>query len=170
MTANVFKIHISGLYFIALSRIIAPAFFSLEDSKTPALLGVISVGIGIIFMKILAPVFKANGIATATIISSIVLTILYFIFLSKKDNIDFKEIIGRTIPIFFRITIYSFISAIPLYFFKNKIFSFVSVGNKIVDIGVPLIITTILYFAVYIFILLITKEKAIKTLKGLARK
>ncbi len=170
MTSNVFKIHISGLYFIALSRIIAPAFFSLEDSKTPAILGMVSIGIGIPLMFILAPIYKANGIAAATIVTSIILTILYFIFLTKKDNIDFKSIIKTTLPAFIRIAIFSLISAVPLYIFKDRIFSLLDTGNKIIDLGIPLVITTLLYFSVYIIILLITKEKALKVLKGLARK
>lgn len=170
MTSDVFKIHISGLYFIALSRIMAPVFFSLEDSKTPAMLGLISVGIGITFMFILAPVFKANGIAAATILSSVILTLLYIIFLTKKDNIDFRSIIKTTVPAFIRITLFSLISAIPLNMLKGKIFSVIDTGHNIIDIGIPLVITTLLYFSVYIIILLITKEKAIKVLKALSRK
>jgi len=170
MTSQVFRIHISGLYFIALSRVIAPAFFSLEDSKTPAILGVISVVFGIILMFTLASIFKGQGIAVATILSSTLLTILYFIFLGKKEDINFKSIMKSSIPAFIRITIFSLLAAIPLLKYKDRIFNIFNTGNRIIDFGMPLIITTLLYFSVYVIILIITKENVLKELKRLARR
>lgn len=170
MTAGVFRIHISGLYFIAITRIVAPAFFSLEDSKTPAVLGIISVLTGVALMFILAPKFKAYGIASATIISSIILSILYFIFLHKRKEFDFSTILKSTINSSIKITLSAFIALIPLYLLKNTIFNLINSGNKIIRLGIPLVITTLLYFSVYLLILIILKEKSINELKGLARK
>ena len=107
MTSGVFRVHILGLFSIALTRILAPAFFSLENSKTPSILGVISVVIGIISMFVLAPVFKANGIASSTVITSMLLMILYYIYLTKQQHINFGEIIPGTI--------FTFISVITSY-------------------------------------------------------
>lgn len=170
LTSGVFKIHIAGLYFIAMTRILAPAFFSLEDSKTPAFLGIISVLIGVVLMFVLAPKFKANGIAAATITSSIILSILYFIFLQKKSQIHFKEIIRTTTPSSIRILIASIVAYIPLHFFKDKVFNLIPSDNRIIHIGIPMVITTILYFSCYYVILIISKENALKELKSLARK
>lgn len=170
LTSGVFRIHISGLYFIALTRIIAPAFFSLEDSKTPAMLGIISVLIGVVLMIVLAPIYGANGIATATITSSIILAILYFVFLQKKEQLDFTNILKATIPASIRILLTSILSYIPLYFLKEPIFKMISSDNRIIGIGIPLFITTLLYFSTYFIILLISKEKSVKELKSLARK
>lgn len=170
MTSGVFKIHILGLFFIALTRVAAPAFFSLEDSKTPAMLGMISVSAGIPLMFILGPIFKGNGIAAATILSSVILIVLYFIFLTKKDNIGFSLILKSALPSFLKILIYSLISAIPLLFFKKSIFNLIISENNIIRIGVPLLITSVLYFSCYILILIISGEKSVKDLKRLARK
>ncbi|MBN2618832.1 MAG: murein biosynthesis integral membrane protein MurJ [Spirochaetales bacterium] len=170
LTASVFKIHISGLYFIAITRIIAPAFFSLEDSKTPAMLGIVSVLIGVGLMFLLAPIFKAQGIAFATIASSLILAISYFIFLRKKKDIDFIHILKETIPASFRILVFSLISAYPIIKIKLYIFTHVDMGNKIVNIGLPLVISTLLYFGIYFIFLIIFKEKCVKELNALARK
>lgn len=170
MTSGVFRFHISGLLFIAVTRIIGPAFYSLEDSKTPAVLGSVSVGIGIILMFILAPALKANGLALAITASSIIQMILFFIFLSKKDNIEFPGILRSVVPGFLRIGLYSFISSIPLILFKERLFSLFTFSNQILRIGFPLLLSTLLFFSIYGLILAITKEKSIKELLRIAKR
>ncbi len=170
MTAGVFRVHILGLFSIALTRILAPAFFSLENSKTPSILGVISVVIGIISMFVLAPVFKANGIASSTVITSMLLMILYYIYLTKQQHINFGEIIPGTIFTFIRVSIHNIIPAIVVLKFKDFFFGKLDTGNKILDIGLPLIITTLIYFSIYIISMLIFREKSIINLKSVAKK
>lgn len=170
MTSGVFRFHISGLLFIAVTRIIGPAFYSLEDSKTPAVLGTLSVGAGIILMFILAPVLKANGLALAITTSSFIQMILYFIYLSKKDNIEFPKVLSSVIPGFLRIGLYSFLSSIPLIFFKDKFFNLFSFDSQILRIGLPLLLSTLLFFSIFCLILLITREKSIKELLRIAKR
>src|SRR5208337_937689 len=47
LTSSVFFWHMSGLAFIAVNRVIAPAFYARGDTKTPTLGGLISVGVNI---------------------------------------------------------------------------------------------------------------------------
>lgn len=170
MTSGVFRFHIAGLLFIAITRIIGPAFYSLEDSKTPAILGSISVGIGILLMFILAPLLKANGLALAITVSSVIQMILYFIFLSKKKDIEFTRVLKSVIPGFFRVGLYSSISAVPIIFFKDNFFRLFTFSSPILRIGFPLIISTLLFFSIYGFILVITRERSVKELFKVARR
>lgn len=169
-TASVFRIHIAGLYFIALTRVLAPAFFSLEDSKTPAKLGIISVLIGIPLMFILAPILKAEGIAIATVTSSVILLVLYFIFLSKRSEINFAEILRSVLISSIKMTILSILSITPVILLKERIFSLITVDNRVFRLGIPLFITTVIFFTVYIVTLFTIREKSVIELKRLAKK
>lgn len=170
MTASVFRIHIAGLFFIAMTRVIPPAFFSLEDSKTPAKLGIISVLVGIPLMYILAKLLGANGIAISTVSSSTLMLILYFIYLGKKREINFKQILSNTLTSSIKLLIFSIVAISPVIIFKERIFNLFMYENKILRLVPPLVITTVIFFTIYIGILLISKEKSVIELKRLARK
>lgn len=164
MTASVFRIHIAGLFFIAITRILGPAFYSLEDSKTPAYLGIISIGCSIIMMFSLAPILKGEGLALAVTISSVILMILYFIFMGKKENIGFTSITKSIVPGFIKVAIYSIISAIPMILIKPYIYNLFISNNRYLSLIPSLVVSTVFFFAIYSFLLLITKDKNIKIL------
>lgn len=169
-TAGVFRAHILGLLFIAVTRIVGPAFYSLEDSKTPALLSTVSILSGVVFMFILAPRFKAIGIASGTTISGIIQMVLYFIFLRKKENINFGEILKPVVVKFLKLALFSAVSAVPLIFLKNPLFSIFVFNSSALRLGIPLVLTTLLYFSVYGLLLLIFKDSTLKRLLNIAKK
>jgi putative peptidoglycan lipid II flippase len=49
-----------GLFFIALNRILAPAFYALSDSKSPTLAGVISFAVNIVLASLLVRPLKGG--------------------------------------------------------------------------------------------------------------
>ncbi len=79
LTSAVFFWHMSGLAFIAVNRVIAPAFYARGDTKTPTLAGLISVGVNIGLAFFLVGPLKAPGIALAlagaSAVNSLVLVI-----------------------------------------------------------------------------------------------
>ncbi|MGL1891136.1 MAG: murein biosynthesis integral membrane protein MurJ [Spirochaetaceae bacterium] len=170
MTAGVFRYHISGLFFIAVTRITNPAFFAMEDSRTPAKLGIISLLIGTILMFTLAPIMGGNGIALAVIISSFIQMLLSFIFLNKKDNINFKRTIKTLIPTVLKIVIATTISIYPLIKTKSFLLNLLPNQGEILRIGVPFILSALLFFIIYFALLFIFKDKTLKRLLKLAKK
>jgi putative peptidoglycan lipid II flippase len=170
MTSSVFKIHIGGVFFIAITRILGPAFYSLEDSKTPAILSSLSLGLSIVLMFILAPFLKGDGIALAVTVSSVVLMILYFVFMRKRKEINFKEISKRAIPSFIRITFYSILAAIPLILLKPVVANFFNNPNKALRLIPGLTVLTLVYFGFFVILILVFKEKSVKTLLSLSKK
>ena len=83
ITLNVFKFHIIGLFFIAVNRVISPAFYAQGNTKLPTLAGIICFISNIILVLILAWPLKGNGIALALTVASSVNTIFLFIFMKN---------------------------------------------------------------------------------------
>lgn len=164
MTTDIFKIHIGALFFIAVTRILGPAFYSMEDTKTPAILGIVSLAIGIVLMFILAPLFHGNGIALAVSISSLCLMILYFIFMGKKKEIGFSSITRKIVPSLIKVLFFSAISAIPLILLKDEIYTPFISDNKLFRLIPPLVISTLLFFIIYVLLLFISKDRNLKEL------
>ena len=65
LTLGEFRFHIAGLVFIALNRIIGPAFYAQKNSKLPTLAGIISFGANILLVLAFTKPFGGNGIACA---------------------------------------------------------------------------------------------------------
>jgi putative peptidoglycan lipid II flippase len=81
-----------GLWAIAGSRTIVPAFYSLQDTWTPLKIALICLGANVIFIAILIFPLKHGGLALATSLSSTLNLILLFWKLnSKLGKIDMRK-------------------------------------------------------------------------------
>ena len=84
LTLGEFRFHIAGLVFIAMNRILCPAFYAQGNSKLPATAGIICFATNILLVFILVKPFSGNGIACALSIASFINTVFLFIFMKKK--------------------------------------------------------------------------------------
>lgn len=73
-----------GLWAIAGSRTIVPAFYSLQDTWTPLKIALICLGANVVFIAILIYPLKHGGLALATSLSSMLNLILLFYKLNLK--------------------------------------------------------------------------------------
>ena len=95
LTLVAFRMHIAGLFFIALNRIISPAFYAQGNTKSPTLAGMIgfAVNIGLALAIVL---FHndgtGSGIALALSIASFANTVALFIFMRKNKNLSVKSV------------------------------------------------------------------------------
>jgi putative peptidoglycan lipid II flippase len=81
-----------GLWAIAGSRTIVPAFYSLQDTWTPLKIALICLGANVVFIAILIYPLKHGGLALATSLSSILNLILLFWKLNwKLGRIDMRK-------------------------------------------------------------------------------
>jgi len=83
MTAKALLCYSVGLWAIAGVRVIAPAFYSLQDTWTPLKIAMICLGANVILNSILIYPLKHAGLALATSLSSI----LNLVLLSRKLNL-----------------------------------------------------------------------------------
>jgi len=87
LTYTAFIFHMPGLFFIALNRILAPAFYAQSDTKSPTIAGIMSFAVNICLAAILVKPFRGAGIALALSLASVVNTVVLLVFLRKNPNI-----------------------------------------------------------------------------------
>jgi putative peptidoglycan lipid II flippase len=90
-----------GLWAIAGSRTMVPAFYSLQDTWTPLKIALICLGANVVFISIFIFPLKHGGLALATSLSSMLNLFLLFRKLSLKlGGIDLRKNINSLLRIF----------------------------------------------------------------------
>ena len=164
LTLGEFRFHIMGLLFIALNRIISPAFYAQGNTKLPTLAGIISFGANIVLALVFVRPFGGNGIALALTLASFVNTLFLFIFMKKLDSFKIRKVVFQTLGYILKMTVYSIIAAIPCYFVHSLLVKFFAENSRIVSYGIPVILTAMLFAIIGIAELIITKDEIIHTI------
>ena len=164
LTLGEFRFHIMGLLFIALNRIISPAFYAQENTKLPTLAGIISFGANIVLALVFVRPFGGNGIALALTLASFVNTLFLFIFMKKLDSFKIRKVVFQTLGYILKMAVYSIIAAIPCYFVHSLLVKFFAENSRIVSYGIPVILTALLFAIIGIAELIITKDEIIHTI------
>ena len=161
---NAFQYHIVGLFFIALNRILSPAFYAQSNTKSPTIAGIIGFATNILLAVILAPIFKGGGIAFALSFSSGINTVMLFVFMKKSENKNISSLVKTTILYSFKMVIFSVIAVIPVILLKNQIFGLFANHNRIISQGIPIIILAIIFGIIGLALMVITKDSLLKNL------
>jgi len=162
LTALIFTFHILGLCFIAANRIIAPAFYAQENSKTPTYAGIFSVAVNLLFCYLLVTPLKGGGIAIAATISSCANTIFLFTALSKNKNMDAVKIVLEIVKYSGKLISVIALVSIPFYYLKPYIYGLFSFSeSKWIATGIPFCIAAFIYFSSLILIAIVLKDKQI---------
>ncbi|MCR5614028.1 murein biosynthesis integral membrane protein MurJ [Treponema sp.] len=159
MTLNVFVFHISCLFFIAVNRIVSPAFYAQGNTKLPTLAGIISFAFNILLAILLAGKWKGQGIAFALSFSSLVNTIFLFVFLKKLKTADTGKIIHDSILYCLKIIVLSVIASVPLYFVHPIFVAKFGGLGRFLGNGIPLALSCIVFAIAGVLMLLITKDE-----------
>jgi len=145
-------------------KVIVPAFYSLQDTKTPAKIGIYSMILNIILNLILMGPLKHGGLALATSIAALFnLSILIYLLRKRLGLMGGRNILLSTVKLFFS----TIVMASVVYFFNTTFFnSSDPLITKLIvlsaDIGIGLFI--------YAFISRIIKNEEFSFLIELARK
>jgi putative peptidoglycan lipid II flippase len=92
MTARALLFYCVGLWAIAGARTVVPAFYSLQDTRTPLRIGLICLGANVAFIAVLIHPLKHGGLALATSLSSTLnLVLLFWKLNSKLGKIDITK-------------------------------------------------------------------------------
>ena len=159
LTLGEFRYHMIGLLFIALNRIIAPAFYAQKNPKLPTLAGIISFIGNILFALILVLPMSGNGIALALTIASFINTVFLFIFMKKMESMEVGKLVKGTILYCVKITIFSIIASLPVYFLRPVLLNLFANYSRIISQGMPLVISLIVFAIAGVIQLAITKDK-----------
>ncbi|GMO51839.1 MAG: murein biosynthesis integral membrane protein MurJ [Termitinemataceae bacterium] len=179
LTSGAFMFHITGIYFIALNRILAPAFYAQSDSASPTLAGIISFAINIALAALFVGPMRGRGIALALSIAGAANTVVLFIFLARKTNGSAVAGTIRNAAVYLtKMIIISVITIAPVFFCKRPVLTFFSnlgerslqTSNRLITQIVPLCIFFTMFMIAIFVLLWITKDKNLKAVTGLLRR
>ena len=151
MTSIALVMYSIGLVGYGLRDIINKVFYSLQDTKTPMIYGVIAMGLNIIFNIVLSRFMGHAGLALGTSLSAIICTILLYINLGKKIG-NFGQI--NIIKTFIKSLAASIIMGIITKYVYNYIDAMVGVSliSSIISLGSSVLIGAIVYAAIIIIL------------------
>jgi putative peptidoglycan lipid II flippase len=170
LTLAAFRFHIPGLYFIALNRILAPAFYAQSNTKSPTLAGIISFASNMVLAALLAGPFKGAGIAFALSAASVVNTILLIAFLGKNPRINVRGTIKPALGYFFKIIVFSGLAVTPVFLFGGSLDALFAGKSRIIAQGVPLALWALVFGTIGTALLFISGDKQLFSLLSMLRK
>lgn len=170
MTLGVFRYHIVGLVFIALNRIIAPAFYAQGETKLPSYAGIICFATNILLVVILRIPMGGNGIALALSLASFVNTVVLFIFMKKMPGFNRGKVLKDSIIYALKICVYSVIAAVPCYFLRPVLNNFFEPYGRLIGYGAPVLILALVFGFIGVLELVITKDEIVMVIKGKLKK
>jgi putative peptidoglycan lipid II flippase len=170
LTHSAFTFHIMGLFFIALNRILAPAFYAQSNTKSPTLAGLFSFAANILFAVFLVKPMEGAGIALALSLASVINTILLLVFLRKNPNIAVGSTIGFALLYILKIVIFSVLAIIPIYFLSPLLKEFFAGNGRVISNGAPLAVNAIVFFSFGLALLAVFRDRYLFALLKMFRK
>jgi putative peptidoglycan lipid II flippase len=170
LTLSAFTFHMPGLFFIALSRILAPAFYAQSDTKSPTIAGIISFAVNICLATVLAKPLRGAGIALALSVASAVNTGLLLFFLKKNPLIALGRSLGPALLYILKLSLLSGIALVPVLLLSPRLLALFSGRGRIISYGAPLAVNTIFFALSGITLLYITGDRQIRGLVNVVRR
>jgi putative peptidoglycan lipid II flippase len=164
LTLAAFTFHMPGLLFIALNRILAPAFYAQSDSKSPTLAGLISFAVNMLLAALLVRPFRGAGIAFALSAASAVNTVLLIAFLGKNPQVTVGRALGSALRYTAKLTLLSVIAIVPLRLLSPHLLELFAGKGRIIAYGVPLAVNGIIFAVLGVTLLFITKDRQLRNL------
>jgi putative peptidoglycan lipid II flippase len=170
LTLAAFTFHMPGLYFIALNRVLAPAFYAQSDSKSPTLAGLISFGVNMALAALLAFSFRGAGIAFALSFASAVNTAALLVFLRKNPAITLGLTLKSAIGYALKLVLFSALALIPVLFTSSLLSELFAGRGRVISQGAPLLINALVYAGAGLVLLAATRDKQFLGVAALIRR
>lgn len=159
LTSTVFIWHQTGLPFIASNRVIAPAFYARSDTKTPTWAGIASFAVNIVLVALLGMRLKGAGIALALSFSSLVNTAILTGMLRRSGIEGLRAEMKSCLLYSLKLLVFSLAAAAPVLLLRGPLnAAFAGSGSRILSAGVPFLAMALLFSAVGIGLLILTKD------------
>ena len=164
MTLGIFRFHIAGLLFIALNRIMAPAFYAQKKPKLPTIAGLINFVSNILLVFILSKPMGGNGIALALSLASLLNTVFLFIFMKKMEAIEVGRIARGTLLYAFKMSVLSVVASVPTYFAHKALVDVFESHGNLIAYGAPVVISALLFAVIGVLELIITRDEIVNVI------
>ncbi|MDR1029465.1 MAG: murein biosynthesis integral membrane protein MurJ [Treponema sp.] len=162
LTLAAFTFHMPGLFFIALNRILAPAFYAQKDSKSPTLAGLCSFGVNILLAALLVGPMRGGGVALALTVASAVNTVLLFYFLRNKPRMALGRVLVSALVYALKLILFSSMAVVPVLWMNPFLAAWCAGKGRLFSYGLPLLITGVTYALLGILLLCISKDRQIQ--------
>ena len=169
-TMEVFNFHIIGLFFIAVNRILSPAFYAQQNTKSPTIAGLLNFAVNITLAALLVGNFGGRGLALALTTASAVNTVVLFAMLGKTKGIEVGSLVKSVLLYTVKIAIFSFAAVVPVYFSKDTLVSIFKGHARIISQGIPVASTAAVFGLVGIILLVATRDSIVKTVVSKLRR
>jgi putative peptidoglycan lipid II flippase len=167
LTLSAFAFHIPGLFFIALNRVLAPAFYAQSDSASPTLAGIISFAVNMALAALLVGPLKGAGVALALSLASAVNTALLLIFLRRNPRIRLDKTLGSVLAYAARLILFSCIAALPVVALSPWLLPRFAVWRRLGH-GLLLAVNALIFAAVGIGLLAASRDKQLRGILRMA--
>jgi putative peptidoglycan lipid II flippase len=170
LTSSVFFWHMSGLAFIAVNRVIAPAFYARGDTKTPTVAGLISVVVNIALAFVLVGPLRAPGIALALGVASAANSLVLILALFRAKIPGVSKAIGLSGSYALKLVLLSALSAAPVIFLRPFLASRLADWNVNLAAGCSLAATAVVFGGIGVALLAITHDETASAILAAFRK
>ncbi|MBN1241746.1 MAG: murein biosynthesis integral membrane protein MurJ [Spirochaetales bacterium] len=172
LTTGAFFWHMTGLFFIAANRLLAPAFYARGDTRNPTWAGVASFGANIALAFALATLMGGGGIAFALSLASGINMIILVVMLIKARLDGMEAALRSTLAYVARLALLSSVAAVPVLLIAGPLESaFGASSSRLVSAGLPLLAKTLVFGAIGVALLVLTKDRVASfLLSALARR
>jgi putative peptidoglycan lipid II flippase len=170
LTYSAFRFHICGLLFIAVNRILAPAFYAQGDSASPTLAGIISFGVNMLLAALLAGPLRGAGIALALSLAGAVNTALLLWFLRRNHRIALGGILRSSLGYTLKLTAFSVAAAAPVLLLRSRLNALTFGSGRVAAYGAPFALSALIFSAAGIALLALSKDKQFRALLNLLKK
>jgi putative peptidoglycan lipid II flippase len=164
LTLRALRFHMPGLFFIALNRILAPAFYAQSDSKSPTLAGIISFGANILLAAVLVRPMRGAGIALALSLASAVNTALLLVFLRKNPRIGVGRALRSLLVYALKLLALSLLAGLPILALRSPLAALFAGGGRFIRHGLPLAISGLAYAALGLGLLRISADPHLRAI------
>ncbi len=170
LTLDAFTWHICGLYFIALNRVVSPAFYARRDTKSPTWAGIASFGCNIALALALVGPMRGGGIALALSVASAVNTTLLFAFLGKTGKVRVRPLVASTARYALKMAAFSALAALPAWKLAQLVRSPLEGKGRIIAQGLPIACAFAIFAACGLALLALFRDPILAGLIGRFRR
>jgi putative peptidoglycan lipid II flippase len=170
LTRAAFTFHIPGMFFIAINRILAPAFYAQSDSKSPTLAGLISFAANIALAVLLVRPMRGAGIALALSLASAINTALLLFFLGRNSRVAMGRVLRSGALYAVKLLVFSLCATAPVWYLGPRFAALFAGKGRIIAYGAPLCVMGIVFAAVGIALLLVSRDKQLIALIRMIRR
>lgn len=170
LTTAAFFFHMTGLVFIAVNRVLAPAFYACSDTRTPTRAGILSFAVNIAAAFLLVGPLKGPGIALALSIASAVNSAVLILALGRRRIEGLGRAFRASTVYAIKILLISALAVLPVWLVEPRLARLWAGEGRLLASGLPLLFGASL-FGLLVFVLLLSgRDEMARALIGAIRR